>query len=61
MSKVDENRTVRFTVRTTERESELLNSYLEDSIHKDKSKAIREALFSHIREFYSVPYQIPNE
>ena len=61
MSKVDENRTVRLTIRATERESELLNSYLEDSFHKDKSKAIREALFDHIREFYSIPYQIPNE
>lgn len=61
MSKVDENRTVRFTIRTTESESKLLNSYLEDSFHKDKSKAIREALFGHIREFYSIPYQTSNE
>ena len=57
--KKENKRTVRLTIRATERESQLLNSYLEDSLHKDKSKAIREALFSQINRFKSL--HIDNE
>ena len=58
MSKVETNRRVILTLRTTEKEYKLINSYIEDSIHKDRSKAIRSALFDHIQDFYSIPNEI---
>ena len=61
MSKIDKNRNHYIRFRLTESEATALNSYLIDSTHKDKSKAIRRVLFDHISHFYSLHDTIPIE
>jgi hypothetical protein len=53
MSKIDKSRN-HITLRTNDKESRLLNLFLEDSNHKDRSKAIRSVLFAHIRDYYTL-------
>lgn len=54
MENLKENKTYYLRFRITESENKRLENYLQDCIHKDKSKAIRHALFSHIDDYYSL-------